>query len=84
MKNQTPSPLLTSIVISSRYLSVWIAIGLLILRRFGLRMDATVLSCTTVMPLPLPGAAALGQRLVVMTVGSIYPCPHETLARSWL
>jgi ribose transport system permease protein len=71
MKNQTWSSLLTSIVISSRYLSVWIAIGLLIIAALWIApATLTRVSFTTVMPLTsFLALAALGQMLVVMTGG---------------
>lgn len=71
MKIQTQSPLLTSIVISSRYLSVWIAIGLLILTALWIAPETlTRTSFTTVLPLTsFLALAALGQMLVVMTGG---------------
>src|SRR5512138_1212350 len=71
MKNQTQSPLLTSIVISSRYLSVWIAIVLLVIAAYFIAPETlTRVSFTTVMPLTsFLAIAALGQMLVVMTGG---------------
>jgi ribose/xylose/arabinose/galactoside ABC-type transport system permease subunit len=71
MKNQTQSPLLASIVISSRYLSVWIAIGLLlIVASFVAPATLTPTSFTAVLPLTsFLALAALGQMLVVMTGG---------------
>ena len=71
MKNQLQSPLLTSIVISSRYLSVWIAIGLLIITALFIAPETlTRTSFTTVLPLTsFLALAALGQMLVVMTGG---------------
>ena len=71
MKIQIQSPLLTSIVISSRYLSVWIAIGLLIITALWIApATLTRTSFTTVMPLTsFLALAALGQMLVVMTGG---------------
>lgn len=71
MKNQIQSPLLTSIVISSRYLSVWIAIGLLIITALLIAPETlTRTSFTTVLPLTsFLALAALGQMLVVMTGG---------------
>ena len=71
MKNQTQSPLLTSIVISSRYLSVFIAIGLLLIAA-SIFAPATLsrTSLSTVLPLTsFLALAALGQMLVVMTGG---------------
>jgi ribose/xylose/arabinose/galactoside ABC-type transport system permease subunit len=71
MKQLTQSPLLTSIVISSRYLSVWIAIGLLLIAAQWLAPETlTRTSFTAVLPLTSCLAlAALGQMLVVMTGG---------------
>ena len=71
MKNQIQSPLLTSIVISSRYLSVWIAIGLLLLTAFWIAPETlTRTSFSAVLPLTsFLALAALGQMLVVMTGG---------------
>ena len=71
MKNQTQSPLLTSIVISSRYLSVWIALGLLVITALWIAPETlTRTSFTSVLPLTsFLALAALGQMLVVMTGG---------------
>lgn len=71
MKNQVQSSFLTSIVISSRYLSVWIAIGLLIITALWIAPETlTRVSFTTVLPLTsFLALAALGQMLVVMTGG---------------
>ena len=71
MKNQIQSPLLTSIVISSRYLSVWIAIGLLFIAALLVAPETlSRTSFTTVMPLTsFLALTALGQMLVVMTGG---------------
>lgn len=71
MKNQARSSLLTSIVISSRYLSVWIAIGLLLLTALWIAPETLMhTSFTTVLPLTsFLALAALGQMLVVMTGG---------------
>jgi|SRR5688572_8032992 len=71
MKNQTQSPLLTSIVISSRYLSVWIAIGLLLITAQLIAPETlTRTSFSAVLPLTsFLALAALGQMLVVMTGG---------------
>ncbi len=68
---QTLPPLLTSIVISSRYLSVWIAIGLLVVTALLIAPETlTRTSFTTVLPLTsFLALAALGQMLVVMTGG---------------
>jgi len=71
MKNLTQSPLLTSIVISSRYLSVWIAIGLLVITALWIAPETlTHTSFSSVLPLTsFLALAALGQMLVVMTGG---------------
>ena len=71
MKTRTQNPLLTSIVISSRYLSVWIAIGLLLVTALWIAPETlTRTSFTTVMPLTsFLALTALGQMLVVMTGG---------------
>jgi len=71
MKNQLQSSLLTSIVISSRYLSVWIAIGLLLITAIWIAPETlTRTSFTAVLPLTsFLALAALGQMLVVMTGG---------------
>ncbi|RPJ27976.1 MAG: ABC transporter permease [Chloroflexi bacterium] len=71
MKNQTQSSFLTSIVISSRYLSVWIAIGLLVIAALWIApATLTRTSFTAVLPLTsFLALAALGQMLVVMTGG---------------
>jgi ribose transport system permease protein len=71
MKNQTQSPFLTSIVISSRYLSVFIAIGLLLIAASVIApATLTHTSFTAVLPLTsFLALAALGQMLVVMTGG---------------
>jgi ribose transport system permease protein len=71
MKKLTTSPLLTSIVVSSRYLSVWIAIILLLLACYWIApATLTRTSFTTVLPLTsFLALAALGQMLVVMTGG---------------
>lgn len=71
MKNQTQSSLLTTIVISSRYLSVWIAIGLLLIGAYFIApATLTRTSFTAVLPLTsFLALAALGQMLVVMTGG---------------
>ncbi len=71
MKTQPQSSLLTSIVISSRYLSVWIAIGLLLLTATWIALETLRrTSFTAVLPLTsFLALAALGQMLVVMTGG---------------
>ena len=71
MRNQTQSSLLTTIVISSRYLSVWIAIALLLVAAYFIApATLTRTSFTAVLPLTsFLALAALGQMLVVMTGG---------------
>jgi ribose transport system permease protein len=71
MKTKSQNPLLTSIVISSRYLSVWVAIGLLLLTCLWIAPETlTRTSFTAVMPLTsFLALTALGQMLVVMTGG---------------
>jgi len=71
MKNLSPSSLLTSIVISSRYLSVGIAIGLLLITANWIAPETlTRTSFSAVMPLTsFLALASLGQMLVVMTGG---------------
>lgn len=71
MKKKTQNPLLTSIVISSRYLSVWIAIALLLITALWIAPDTlTRTSFTAVLPLTsFLALTALGQMLVVMTGG---------------
>lgn len=71
MKNQTQNPLLTSIVVSSRYLSVWVAIGLLLIASLWIAPETlTRTSFSSVMPLTsFLALAALGQMLVIMTGG---------------
>lgn len=71
MKDQIKSSFLTSIVISSRYLSVWIAIGLLLIVASQIAPGTlTRTSFTAVLPLAsFLALAALGQMLVVMTGG---------------
>lgn len=71
MKTKTQNPFLTSIVISSRYLSVWVAIGLLLIVCYWIAPETlTRTSFTTVMPLTsFLALTALGQMLVVMTGG---------------
>ena len=71
MKKYLQSRFLTSIVISSRYLSVWIAIGLLLIAAQWIAPETlTRTSLTTVMPLTsFLALTALGQMLVIMTGG---------------
>ncbi len=71
LKAKTQSPFLTSIVISSRYLSVWIAIGMLLLTCLWIAPETLArTSFSAVMPLTsFLALAALGQMLVVMTGG---------------
>jgi ribose/xylose/arabinose/galactoside ABC-type transport system permease subunit len=70
-QNPTQNPLLTSIVISSRYLSVWVAIAMLLLICLWIAPETlTQRSFSSVMPLTAFFAlAALGQMLVIMTGG---------------
>src|SRR5262245_53409461 len=71
MKTTTQNPILTSIVISSRFLSVWIAIAMLVV--FCLLFAPNTLTRTSfsaVLPLTsFLALAALGQMLVIMTGG---------------
>ena len=71
MKDRTQNPLLTSIVISSRYLSIWIAILLLLIAVYFIAPETlSRTSLTTVLPLTsFLALTALGQMLVVMTGG---------------
>ena len=71
MKTKSQNPLLTSIVISSRYLSVWVALGLLLIAAWYFAPGTlTRTSFSAVMPLTsFLALAALGQMLVVMTGG---------------
>ena len=71
MKNKTQNPILTSIVISSRYLSVWVAIGMLLLTCLWVAPETlSRTSFSSVMPLTsFLALAALGQMLVIMTGG---------------
>jgi len=71
MTKQSQSPFLTSIVISSRYLSVWIALGLLFVTAYWIAPGTlTRTSFSAVLPLTsFLALAALGQMLVVMTGG---------------
>lgn len=71
MKNKTQNPFLTSIVISSRYLSVWVAIGMLLIACLWIAPETlTRTSFSSVMPLTsFLALAALGQMLVIMTGG---------------
>jgi ribose transport system permease protein len=71
MKSKAQNPLLTSIVVSSRYLSVWVAIGLLLITCLLIAPETlTRTSFSSVMPLTSFFAlAALGQMLVIMTGG---------------
>jgi len=66
-----PSSFLTSIVIVSRYLSVWIAIMLLVLVAYFIAPDTlTRVSFSAVLPLTsFLAITALGQMLVIMTGG---------------
>jgi len=71
MKNLTQNSFLTSIVISSRYLSVWIALVLLLITASWIAPGTlTRTSLSTVLPLTsFLALAALGQMLIVMTGG---------------
>src|SRR5512143_1388581 len=71
MRNKTQNPILTSIVVSSRYLSVWVAIGLLLITCLWLAPETlTRTSFSSVLPLTsFLALAALGQMLVIMTGG---------------
>lgn len=71
MNKYTNSPFFTSLVISSRYLPVWIAIVLLLLAALWVAPDTlSRTSFTTVMPLTsFLALTALGQMLVIMTGG---------------
>ncbi|MEP7289346.1 MAG: hypothetical protein ABI947_26640 [Chloroflexota bacterium] len=71
IKNRTQNPLLTSIVVSSRYLSVWVAIGLLLITCLWIAPETlTRTSFSSVLPLTtFLALAAFGQMLVVMTGG---------------
>ncbi len=71
MRNKTQNPILTSIVVSSRYLSVWVAIGLLLITCLWLAPETlSRTSFSSVMPLTsFLALAALGQMLVIMTGG---------------
>lgn len=69
-KAQPPS-ILTSIVIASRYLSVWIAIALLVLTAYFIAPETlSRVSFSAVLPLTsFLAITALGQMLVIMTGG---------------
>lgn len=71
MKNQAQNSFLTSIIISSRYLSVWIALGMLLIAASWFAPETlTRTSFSAVLPLTsFLALAALGQMLVVMTGG---------------
>lgn len=71
ISRQTPSSLLTSAVIASRYIPVWIALVLLVLVALVIAPD-TLSSASFSAVLPLTSflaIAALGQMLVIMTGG---------------
>ncbi|MEZ4668222.1 MAG: ABC transporter permease [Anaerolineae bacterium] len=70
-KTKTQNSFLTSIVISSRYLSVWVGIGLLLLTCLWLAPETlSRTSFSSVMPLTsFLALASLGQMLVIMTGG---------------
>src|SRR5215510_13841456 len=71
MSTRTQNPILTSIVISSRYLSVWIAIAMLVIACLLFAPETlTRTSFSAVLPLTsFLALAALGQMLVIMTGG---------------
>src|SRR5215475_10513084 len=71
MRNKAQNPILTSIVVSSRYLSVWIGIGLLLITCLWLAPETlSRTSFSSVMPLTsFLALASLGQMLVIMTGG---------------
>jgi ribose transport system permease protein len=71
MTNKTQNPFLASIVVSSRYLSVWVAIGMLLVVCLWIAPETlTRTSLSSVMPLTsFLALAALGQMLVIMTGG---------------
>jgi len=71
MKTKKQNPLLTSIVISSRYLSVWVALALLLIAAWYFAPGTlSRTSFSAVLPLTsFLALAALGQMLVVMTGG---------------
>src|SRR5512138_719091 len=71
MNKYTKSPFFTSLVISSRYISVWIAIALLLVTALWVAPETlSRTSFTTVMPLTsFLALTALGQMLVIMTGG---------------
>src|SRR5215510_14363 len=71
MSTRTQNPILTSIVISSRYLSVWIAIAMLVIACLLIAPETlTRTSFSAVLPLTsFLALAALGQMLVIMTGG---------------
>src|SRR5215475_8799371 len=71
MKTKAQNPFLTSIVVSSRYLSVWVAIVMLLIACLWVAPETlSRTSLSSVMPLTsFLALAALGQMLVVMTGG---------------
>jgi len=71
MKAKAQNSFLTSIVISSRYLSVWVAIGMLLIACLWIAPETlSRVSFSSVMPLTsFLALAALGQMLVIMTGG---------------
>jgi ribose/xylose/arabinose/galactoside ABC-type transport system permease subunit len=81
---KAPSSFLTSII-SSRYLSVWIAIGLLIVIALLIALETlTRTSFTTVLPLTsFLALTALGQMLVVMTGGIDLSIPGVMTLHWW-
>jgi len=66
-----PSSILTSIVIASRYISIWIALALLLLAAYFIAPETlTRVSFSAVLPLTsFLAITALGQMLVIMTGG---------------
>ena len=71
IKNSAQNPILTWIVVSSRYLSVWIGIGMLLIVCLWVAPETlSRTSLSSVIPLTsFLALAALGQMLVVMTGG---------------
>src|SRR5260370_10050716 len=71
MKNNTQNPILTWIVVSSRYVSVWIGSGMLLIVCLWVAPETlSRTSLSSVIPLTsFLALAALGQMLVVMTGG---------------
>lgn len=71
MKNKTQNSFLTSIVVSSRFLSVWVAIGMLLVTCLWIAPETlSHTSLSSVIPLTsFLALASLGQMLVIMTGG---------------